>query len=285
MQSAADQAATLDGILRLGMAALNQGRFAEAERLARNALDRQPQHAEAIHLLGVSLLAQQRAKEAVAALERVAPISSNAAVETHYALALLAVGRRTEALDWLDRATSRQPPFPRAFRELGIVLCSVRRYGEAEGVLKRGLALAPHGPELWVELGGVYICRADPVNAKTSFARALTYAPNHVRALHGFGTALLFEGEFDRAAEQFRRALVGAPNHIRARLDLAHCMLELERDDEALDVLRFLVSMDPKLRGKALKVLVSASRGRFWLQPSVAASVLLAPNSLAARSS
>src|SRR5206468_12928755 len=108
-------------------------------------------------------------------------------------LALRDVGRKDDAIAWLERATSRRPVFAAAFHELGLIYCGLRRYGEAETVLKQGIALAPSVAELSVELGGVYVLRADPANAKNAFARALTLAPGHVRALHGFGTAFLFE--------------------------------------------------------------------------------------------
>lgn len=271
-----------DRSLREGMDAFNQQRADDAERMARSVLEQQPQHADALHLLGAALLAQRKSRDAVAPLERAARNRNDPVVETHYALALYGVGRNTEAIDWLRRAITREPPYAAAFYELGTLLCSLRRYDEAEAVLKRGIEAAPGVAELSVELGGVYICRADPANAKLAFARALAMAPGHVRALHGFGTALLFEGEFARAADRFRQVLAFNPGHVRARLDLAHCMLELSRYQEAVDALRTLVRTAPQLYGKALRLLVSSGRGRFWIRPSVAASVLEFSGSAAA---
>jgi len=242
--------------------------------MARDALEHQPEDAEALHLLGAALLAQRRARDAIAPLEQAARNRNDPVVETHYALALYDVGRAAEAIDWLRRATTREPPYAAAFYELGTLLSSLHRYDEAEAVLKRGIEAAPAVAELSVELGGVYASRADPANAKLAFARALAMAPGHVRALHGFGTALLFEGEFARAAERFRQVLALNPGHVRARFDLAHCMLELSQHQEAVDTLRALVRATPQLYGKALRLLVSSGRGRFWLRPSVAASVL-----------
>jgi tetratricopeptide (TPR) repeat protein len=267
-------AATADEAFRLGMAAFDQRRHADAERIARDVLTGQPQHGGALYLLGLALLRQNRPRDALLPLEQAARLSSDPVVETDYALALRDVGRTTEAIDWLDRATARQPPFANAFHELGMLLCSMHRYVEAETVLKRGVETAPDVPDLWTDLGGVYIGRADPANAKLAFSRALVCQPNEVRAQHGFGTALLFEGEFERAAERFRRALAHNPAHARSHLDLAHCMLELGRHQEALEQLRVLITMSPQFHGKALKILVSSGRGRFWLRPSEAMAML-----------
>jgi tetratricopeptide (TPR) repeat protein len=267
-------AAVDDNILRAGMAAIEQQRLDEAERIARDVLVRRPQHPPALQLLGVALLAQKRAREAVAPLSEAARDTTDPIIETQLAAALRKTGRTAEALTWLERATSRQPAFVPAFHELGIVLCSMRRFADAQAALERGLAIKPTAAELSVELGGVFINRADPDNAKIAFARALAQVPGHPRALHGFGTALLFEGEFERAAERFRQVLARNPGHVRARLDLGHCLLELGRWDEAVACLRAMMAATPRLYGKALQVLVSAGRGRFWLRPSAAAEFL-----------
>jgi tetratricopeptide (TPR) repeat protein len=260
--------------LDFGWAAIDGRRPDEAQRIARDVLTRHPQHAGALHLLGLALLIQKRPREAVDPLAGAARDTANPLLETHYALALRDVGRRDEAIDWLKRAMSRKPVFAPAFHELGLIFCGMRRYDDAEAVLKQGIALAPGVAELAVELGGVYIFRAEPANAKAAFARALALAPDHMRALHGCGTALLFQGEFERAAEQFRQVLARDPGHVRARLDLAHCLLELGRFDAGVAELRAVVRSSPQHYGKALKMLASSRRGRLWLRPSMAASYL-----------
>ena len=272
----ADQAAVTwaDRSLHRGWAAIDGRRPDEAQRVAREVLDRHPQHAGAQHLLGLALLIQQRPLEAVGPLAEAARDTVDPLLETHYALALRDVGRKDESIDWLKRAMSRKPVFAPAFHELGLIFCGMRRYDDAEAVLKQGIALAPGVAELSVELGGVYICRAEPANAKDEFARALALAPDHVRALHGCGTALLFEGEFERAAGQFRQVLARNPEHLRARLDLAHCLLELGCFEAAIAELRILVRSSPRHYGVALKILASSRRGRLWLRPSMAAAFL-----------
>ena len=273
-ENAVSLIAGVEDQLNVAMAALRQGKPAETERMARAVLDRQPQHSAALHLLGMALLTQHRPREALTSLEPAAQTSRDPFIETLYALALRDVGQKNEAIEWLQRATTRVPPFARAFNELGILLNSLCRYDEAEAVLKRGIAALPSVAELSVELGGVYIARADSEKAMMAFARALASSPGHVRALHGIGTALLFDGKFERAAGRFRQVLMRDPTHARAHLDLAHCMLELGRFQAAVDVLGTLVCMAPQQYGNALRMLVSSGRGQFWLRPSAAAAVL-----------
>ena len=56
-----DQAA-LEDALRRAMAAMQNRRPDEAERIARDVLKRQAQHAGALHVLGLALLSQGRAQ-------------------------------------------------------------------------------------------------------------------------------------------------------------------------------------------------------------------------------
>jgi tetratricopeptide (TPR) repeat protein len=267
--------------IREGMAALRSQRADQAERIVRTLLVRQPNHPAALHILGLSLLMRQHAAEAIAPLQQAAAASSDPIMETHCAVALRASGRLPEALTWLERATARQPPHVPAFLEHGLVLAGLQRYDEAEAALLRGLGFNPAATELVVELGGIYICRAEPAKAKTAFARALALSPGHPRALQGTGTALLFEGDLERAAECFRQLLVQQADHVRAQLDLAHCLLELDRWEEGVGILRQLLASSPAHFGVALRVLISAGRGKFWLRPSTAAAVLRPPPSFA----
>jgi Flp pilus assembly protein TadD len=132
----------------------------------------------------------------------------------------------------------------------------------------------PTAVELSLDLGRFFIMRADAKNAKIAFARVLANAPRDPRAMHGFGAALLYEGEIERAVERFRQVLAIQPGHLNAQLDLAHCLLQLGRSDDAIASLRAMVRATPQHYGKAVKALVSAGRGRFWMRRSAAAQFL-----------
>ena len=246
----------------------------EAERLARQVLARNARDPDALFFLGVALLTQRRPAEAVAPLEAAANIRPNAELESNLAIALRDSGRAKEALARFERATKQFPPFAPAFLEYGATLRSMRRYAEAETVLLRAHQLAPDAPQINLILGAVLLARANPQGARESFERVLARFPDHLEAFFGLGVACLNEGQFARAAEQFRTVVARDPNHSRARLHLAHALMELSQQDEALACLRAAVAIDPSCRGNAIRMMVSAGRGRFWLKRSALADVL-----------
>jgi tetratricopeptide (TPR) repeat protein len=264
-------AAAVEDILRRALAAIQSQRPAEAERAAGEVLARNPQHPGALHIRGLALLAQGRAREALVPLTEAAQRRPDPAIETHLAVALRQSDRADDAVEILERAITRQPPFPLAFHELGLVLFAARRLDEARRVIERGIAVAPAMPDLSVLLGSIFLDRAERANAKVAFARALANAPGHTGALYGLASVLMGEAEFASAADRLRQALARDPGYHQARLSLGSCLLELGRWDDAVACLRAVVKAAPSLYGQALQTLVTAGRGRFWLKPSALA--------------
>jgi tetratricopeptide (TPR) repeat protein len=265
--------ATEDALQRARIA-LEQRRPDEAARIALALLAKAPHEPRALHILGLGLLLQGRPAEAVRPLEEAARTLADPVIETHVAVALRQIGQTPDALTWLQRATARQPVFPLAFHELGVLLFSQRRLEEAETVVRRGLDAAPATAELLVLLGGILLDRGDRPSAKAAFARAVANAPQHPGALYGLGAALMDDGEFARAAERYRQALARDPTYLQARVSLGSCLLELGQRDEALSHLRAVAAASPHFYGKAMRALATSARGQFWLKPSVAAAFL-----------
>jgi tetratricopeptide (TPR) repeat protein len=275
----ANAAAASDEAVQRARAVMQNGRPDEAERILRELLAKGSRLPPVLHALGLALMAQRRPGEAVAPLEEaVRQISerggADPVIETNLAVALDQSGRRADAVPWLERAITRQPPFEHAFRELGALLFALRRLDEAEAVLKQGLEVAPNLTELWNVLGGIYLERADWGNAKLAFARALMNEPGHSGALYGMGVVLMQEGEYTRAEERLRRSLASDPADYQTRLSLGACLLEQRRWDDGLASLRAAVDMVPRSYPMALKVVATSGRGRFWLKPSSAAERL-----------
>jgi tetratricopeptide (TPR) repeat protein len=270
-KSRAQVAAATEETLRRAMSAIQSQRPEEAARLAQDVLKRNPSHPNALHFFGYALLMQDRASEAIAPLEKAFRSLRDPAIETQLAIALRKAGRTDDALNRLTRAVKRVPVFPAAIHELGYLLNSLGRSDEAIEVLKSGIEAAPWMVDLPLMLGWVFHARNDGANARAAFARALGVALNHPDALYGMGLVLMDAGEFAPASEYFQQALRGDPSDQQSRLYLGACLLELKQTGTASACLRLVTRGGPDFYGKALKVLTSSSRGRFWLQPTAVA--------------
>jgi predicted Zn-dependent protease len=281
MKSQGDRAGrnpgAIEAALRQAAIALQDRRHDEAQRIAQEVLAKHPKHGGALQVLGMTLLAQDRAREAVEPLEAAARARPGPLVETYLGVALRRTGRTAEAVAVLQRATERDQVPVHALYELGTLLYEQRRIGEAEAVLRRGMEAAPGAGEFSVALGTIFLDRGDLDSAESAFARVLASAPGQAAALHGLCSVLMARRQFARAAERFRQAIARDPSDARAQLMLASCLFELGKPDEAIARLRALVSAAPHLLGTALKACAECGRGRLWLRPSAAAAVLGAP--------
>lgn len=255
-------------------AAVQSGNAAEAESIAREILQKQPDDPRARQLFSYALILQGRGEEAVAPLERLLQYGPNPMIETQLGMALSQAGRSDEALQRLAAATTRQPPFPPAFLEYGSVLFDRDRYEEAVTVLERGFALAPDFSEIAVKLGQVLTRLGNREKARAAFARALAAMPPDLNSM--FSAARVMQGarEFAQAADLFQRMLSINPNEMGAKIGLGVCLLELGQQEKGYEILRAVAGTNAKLFGQAMSALTDCGRGRVWMRPSDAARFL-----------
>ncbi len=266
----AQEAAAIEETLQRAMSAIQSQQPDYAAKLAQDILKRNSGHPNALHIYGYALLMQDRASEAIAPLERASRSLRDPAIETQLAIALRKAGRTEDALVRLQRAAKQEPVFPAAIHELGYVLNSLGRTDEAIEAIERGMQAAPRLPDLPILLGWIFHGKNDNSRARSAFAHVLASFPNHPDAHYGMGLVLMDAAEFPAAAEHFRQALAGDPADQQARLFLGACLLEMG-EAGAGTCLRLVTRGGPDFYGKALKILMNSSRGRFWLQPSAAA--------------
>jgi tetratricopeptide (TPR) repeat protein len=260
--------------LQQARVALQRNNPADAERLARQVLDVEPGHRDACKVLGYASIALGRAGAAVAPLEQAAGRGEDSELETLLAVALQRTSRVDDAVVWFTRAIERQPAFPPAFFELGMLLASMQRFDEAIAVLKRGVEAAPAMADMAAQLGNLYLTVNDRKSAAQYFRRALTANPGHFAAFEALGVVLMQDHEFENAAEIFRRMLTMNPDNSHARINLGTCLLGLGKKDEAYACFRTASAKGPQYLGRSLRMLVGSGRGRFWLRPSDASKFL-----------
>lgn len=136
------------------------GRLDEAAKAYTGVLRVAPDHADALHLLGVIEAQQGRLDQALPRLQRAARLSaSNPEIRLNLANALLASGRGDEALQAYRGALELRPDFRearqgllRAIARIGAFLESKNRAGEAVTLWREAIALEPDNAEYWMAL-------------------------------------------------------------------------------------------------------------------------------------
>jgi tetratricopeptide (TPR) repeat protein len=269
-----ERPATIAEALERAQLALQTQRLEEAERLAGGVLASDRGNVEAGRILGIALLLQDRASEAIAPLQRAARRSEDPVIETLLARALSTTGAVEDALALLRQATGRRPALPQAFLELGDQLGALGRFDEAAAAFEAGLALAPDAAVLRVGLGYLSLRRNDRRRARALFAEVRAAAPERYDALAGLAHALAADGDYEAAAELYGQALTARPGDAAARIELGKCLLELGQRAAGEAALRTAVGGGAAWAAPAILALAATPHGRFFLRPSAAAAFL-----------
>lgn len=240
------QPLSIEQALALATQHQSQGRLAEAERLLRQILRVQPQHAHALHLLGV--IAHQAGKPdlAIRLIEEALRHNDNIALfHANLGEIYRQAGRLDEALRHGERALALDPDLVAAHSNLGIACYDRGDYERAEACQRRALALDPYFAPALNNLGSICRARKQPDAAMDWYRRAIAANPRYVESLSNLGAVLLEEDRADEAVEPLQRALQLGPNHAEALCNLGMVRNALDQYDAALPLFRKALQIRP----------------------------------------
>jgi protein O-GlcNAc transferase len=204
------------------------GRRPDAEAGYRAVLHEQPDHAAALHLLGVMAYEDGRHGEAAALVER-SLHAHGANAHAHFSLGRIreAQGSADDALACYRAALALAPDHVDALCRVGALLQARGRSAEALEPLRRALALDPQRADTHFALAIAERDLEHLDQAIAAFASGLELAPATVDAHFALGDVLRAAGRKDEALASLRRALELDPEHVKARWSSAMTELPL----------------------------------------------------------
>ena len=214
----------------------HQGRLAEAEALYREILQTQPQHFDALHLLGLIAVQNNQPQVACELISRALRIQPDNA-EAHYNLGVAhAANQQPElAIKSYKQATRWQPTHVKAHYNRANLLRELGRLEDALADYRRVLELdAKH-------LQALYNCAVtlqelqQPHAALECFARVLRLDPNLSLAHFNRGLILHEQVQLEAAIAAYDRALQADGNLVSAYFNRGLALHDLNRLEEALD--------------------------------------------------
>jgi Flp pilus assembly protein TadD len=191
-------------LFQQGIGRHQQGDFAGAERLYRQALVQAPDNVDAQHMLAVALAQQKQFGEASRLFEALlAKGGSDALLLRNYANALRDAallhqqrGEADAALTAIDRALALQPSDPAAQRSRADILQGLGEYRRALQGYDQLLAAIPGDAEAWNNRGLALRNLGEMDEADRSFRQALALAPGMAAAELNIGLSHLLAGDF-----------------------------------------------------------------------------------------
>ena len=230
----------------LGILWMQQGRFQDAERQLRRALQLDPYAAETLNHLGMSLRSLERLDEAVDSYDRaiaLRPAYAEAFCNRGNALRLL--GRREAALSSYDNAVALRPSYADAYYNRGALLEDFERFDDAVAAYETALALNPEFPQAQNNLGNALraVCRYE--ESLAAYDRAIALVPRYAEALTNRGNVLRDLQRLDEALASHERALALKPGLAEAFNNRGSVFHAMRLFDDAKRDYRHTLKLDP----------------------------------------
>jgi tetratricopeptide (TPR) repeat protein len=222
-------------IFNEGVVAHRQGRLADAERVYQEVLRRQPNHFDALHLMGVIALQTQRTESGVELIAKAVRVNPNiAAAHNNLANGLLALSRFEDAVSSYDKAIELGTDFAETYHSRGKALSALDRPEAAIESYDRAIALRPGHAEAFYNRGNAQRSLDRHAEAVASYDKALALKPNFADAYYNRGNALRDLHRLDEAAGSYEQAISIRPDEPNAYYNLSNVLLELHRFEDAV---------------------------------------------------
>jgi protein O-GlcNAc transferase len=197
------------------------GQLAEAERIYRQVLAAEPDHPQALHLLGLLAMQARRFDVAIELIGRAIRGDRRQAVfHANLGEALRHAGRLDEAIAAYRTALATQPGVAQIHVMLADSLLSAGRTAEAVAELREALRLSPDDNAARTRLGHALHEQGQLTEAEASFRGVLRGEPQSADAYFNLAGVLQSQGRHDEAAAAYRTVLELSPDTVEAHNNL-----------------------------------------------------------------
>jgi predicted O-linked N-acetylglucosamine transferase (SPINDLY family) len=256
------------------------GDLQAAEKLYRQILVLAPDHADALHLLGLVDFQSGKNESAAQHIQRAIELKDNEsgfhgnlgnvyraqgnldrAIECYrralelnpnYSVALFNLatalqeqGRLEEAAESYRSALKLRPDHAETLKRLGNVLYEMGHSHEAVHCLRHVQQLQPNDQETYGLLGNALRSLGELDEAIRSFRQALEIKPDDAAAYFNLGNVLQAQGQSSAAVDSYRRSLRIDPGHPAAHFNLAIALQAAGQLHEAIDTYRSALELQP----------------------------------------
>nr|WP_210325324.1 tetratricopeptide repeat-containing sulfotransferase family protein [Mesorhizobium silamurunense] len=209
------------------------GRRQEAEQLYRQVLGQQPNHAAALHFLGLLLHQTGRSEEGLDLIEQSVTLQPrNADFLNNMGTVMRDLGRVAAAVDFFRGAVDIRPDQLAARDNLGSSLKQLGQFEGAEEIYRGTIGRNPFHVRARIGLAETLQEAGRLDEAIALFRESLSIRPKDAELLYGLGVAMMEKGKLTEAADLARQAVAIAPAMAKAWLLLTQVKRQSERDPE-----------------------------------------------------
>jgi len=222
------------------------GRFSDAEKLAKFITQEFPKHQFGWKVLGAVLQQTGRSVESLIPMQKSVQLApQDAEAHSNLGATLKEAGRLDEAEASFKRAIALKPDYAEAHSNLGATLRELGRLDESEASYTRAIALKPDYAEAHGNLGNTSLELGKLDEAEASYKQAIALKPDYAEAHSNLGATLKEVGRLDEAEASYKQAIALKPDYAEAHGNLGGMLQELGRLDEAEASYKRAIALKP----------------------------------------
>ncbi|VWC70048.1 TPR domain-containing protein [Burkholderia aenigmatica] len=235
----------LERLLVRARKAHHEGALQHAENAYAELLALDPEHPEALHLLGAVRFQQGRLDDAEPLMRRSVERQPVPLALANYSAVLAGLGREHDALARLDEALAINPVHQRVLFQRAGLLAQLARYDEARAVYDRLLELTPGFADGYVKRSDMLRALGRFDGALADCDRAIALAGRTFDAMRARGLALRELGRFRDAADSYGHALALRPGSAGVLFQRGVVYLDLHDPEYALADFNAAIAASP----------------------------------------
>ena len=237
LKSAANNpyAARAQALFNEGLALHQKGRLAEAKVIYEKLLKIQPQHFDALHLLGVVAIQTKNHSIAVQLIDKAIAINPiHAAAYNNCGNALQELKRSDEALARYDQAIKLKSDFADAYYNRGNPLQELKRFDEALASYDQAIKLKSDFSDAYYNRGNLLQALKRFDEALQSYDQTIKLKADFAEAYYNRSIALQALKRFDEALASCDQAIKLKADYAEAHTNRGNALQALKRFDEAV---------------------------------------------------
>jgi tetratricopeptide (TPR) repeat protein len=228
-------AASLQDRFMQGVALHQQLKLADAERIYIEVLQHQPNHFDALHLLGVIAIQTKRTVRGTELITKAIGLNAKvAAAHSNLGNALRDLKRPEDALASYDRAIALKPDSAETYYNRGLVLQELKRPEDALASYDKAIALKPDFADAYNNRGVALRDLKRPEDVLASYDKVIALNPDYAEAHNNRGIALRDLKRPEDALANHDRAIALKPDYAEAYYNRALALQDLKCLEDAL---------------------------------------------------
>lgn len=218
------------------------GRNGEAEKEAKEAINLNPNDAEAYFILWKATGKDPDSEY----IKRALDLNPNLLMaHNDLGTAYLAIGKYENAVYHFRRTVEINPASALAHNNLGHALAEIGKIEEAIKEYKKSIEIDPNNDLAHSNLATALVNKGDIEKAISEYKKAVEINPNSALYHYNLGTALLLGGNIEDGIKELKMTVELNPNFGEAYTNLGRALLEVGKIDEALEALEKAININP----------------------------------------